>query len=168
MKRLQETSVLPLLSICLLLVGLPAGCAAGQSYEATVPDTLDLADRAGLAINGLTGSLDVKADYEIYFRVHYTRNPAVMYHEGTGLPTNNPKFAEALPQMRIMSGSDLNQDIEKGMMDYMVSCIGKDGLYYAKIEGKPWLGERGGLTNPADEDFANVYGNSRMMLAMMA
>ena len=31
---------------------------AGESYEALVPDTLDLEERAALAVNGLTGPTD--------------------------------------------------------------------------------------------------------------
>ena len=31
-----------------------ASCTLGERYEAEVPDTLDLADRMGLAINALT------------------------------------------------------------------------------------------------------------------
>ena len=37
----------------------------GERYEAMVPDTLDLQARAALAVNGLTGPTDPKADYEI-------------------------------------------------------------------------------------------------------
>ena len=34
------------------------GVPPGASYEATVPDTLDLAERARLALRSLTGTLD--------------------------------------------------------------------------------------------------------------
>jgi hypothetical protein len=84
-----------------------------------------------------------------------------MQHEMTGLPTNNPKFAESLPMMRVMSGSDLNLDIEAAMMNALLSGIGEDGLYYARARrDRPWHG--------ATEDFANVYGNARVLLAMLA
>ena len=39
----------------------------GERYRATIPDTLDLADRTELALNGLGGSLDPELDYEMYF-----------------------------------------------------------------------------------------------------
>src|SRR3990172_8329717 len=35
----------------------------GQNYHALVPDTLDLQDRAVLAINGITGPTDPEADH---------------------------------------------------------------------------------------------------------
>jgi hypothetical protein len=145
------------------------GVPAGISYEATVPDTLDLAERARLALRCLTGTLDpVDRDgvqYEIYFHVNFNASPAWMAHEGTGLPTINPKFAESLPMMRVMSGSDHNLDVENGMMKSMLRFIEPPGLYYAhhtklRTWDQTW--------NPADRDFANVYGNSRMVLGMMA
>lgn len=147
-----------------------------ERYETYVPDTLDLADRASFAINGLTGALDPKLDYEIYFVVRFAANPPYMYHDTTGLPTNNPKFAESLPMMRVMSGSDKNLDIENGMIESMVSMLADDGLYYAPAKKeRPWHEGVGHVYRTPDgqvvrrnEDFANVYGNSRMMLAMMA
>ncbi|MBM3240005.1 hypothetical protein FJZ31_27275 [Candidatus Poribacteria bacterium] len=147
-----------------------------ERYETYVPDTLDLADRASLAINALTGALDPERSYEIYFVVRFSANPPYMYHDTTGLPTNNPKFAESLPLMRVMSGSDKNLDIENGMINSMVSLIAEDGLYYAKAsKERPWHEGVGHVYRTPDgqvakqnEDFANVYGNSRMMLAMMA
>jgi hypothetical protein len=132
----------------------------GRTPEAMVPDTLDLADRAELALHALTGALDPECDYEIYFYAHF-RNPARMIHETTGLPTNNPKFAESLPMMRVMCGSDLNLDIEAAMMKALLSNIAGDGLYYSPARpNRPWHG--------ASEDFANVYGNARVLLAMLA
>jgi hypothetical protein len=131
-----------------------------KTPEETSPDTLDLADRAELALHALTGALDPERNYEIYFCVYF-RNPARMAHESTGLPTNNPKFAESLPMMRVMCGSDFNLDIEAAMIKALVSNIAEDGLYYAPARpDRPWHG--------APEDFANVYGNARVLLAMLA
>jgi hypothetical protein len=146
-----------------------AGVPAGNSYEATAPDTLDLAERARLSLRCLTGTLDPVdregVQYEIYFHVTFAANPSFMAHEATGLPTINPKFAESLPMMRVMSGSDHNLDIENGMMKSMLRFIEPPGLYYAHhTKLRPW----DQTWNPADCDFANIYGNSRMVLAMMA
>ena len=145
------------------------GIPAGSSYDASVPDTLDLAERARLALRCLTGTLDPAdrdgVQYEIYFHVTFAANPAWMGHDGTGLPTNNPKFAESMPMMRVMSGSDHNLDVENAMMKSMVRFIQPPGLYYAHHTNlRPW----DGTWNPTDVDFANVYGNARMVLAMMA
>lgn len=136
----------------------------GKFYEATVPDTLDLADRAALAINCLTGALDPDYGYELYFVARFNANPPFMHHEASGLPTNNPKFAESLPMMRLMSGSAQNLDLERRMMERTLALIADDGLYYAPLIGRPWHH----TWHRADDDFANVYGNARLLLALMA
>ena len=148
----------------------------GERYEVEVPDTLDLAERAGYALNALIGMLDPNLNYEIWFHSFLGTNPPYMYHDTTGLPTNNPKFAESFPLMRVMSGSERGLDMEEGMMRMMVGLIAEDGLYYAPVkEERPWHEGVGHVYRTADgeivrihEDFANVYGNARMMLAMMA
>src|SRR5262245_53805217 len=43
----------------------------GRREEAFVPDTLDLQERAALAVNGLTGPTDPAADYELYWLVSF-------------------------------------------------------------------------------------------------
>ena len=141
-----------------------------EKYESEIPDTLDLAERAKLSLNVLTGALNPELDYEIYFVARLLSNPPYMYHDTTGLPTNNPKFAESLPMMRIMCGSDWNIEVEEKMMAMMISNIAVDGLFYAHAsKNRPWHEGFGHNIYPIwHEDFANVYGNSRMMLAMMA
>src|SRR5690242_6824854 len=58
---------------------------SGQLYEDTVPDTLDLAERAKLALHGATSISDPDADYEIYIWVDFFRNPPVMRHDFSDL-----------------------------------------------------------------------------------
>ena len=53
----------------------------GQRYEALVPDTLDLAERARLAIHGLTEPTDPQADYEVFWHVLFRCHPPMMRHE---------------------------------------------------------------------------------------
>jgi hypothetical protein len=148
----------------------------GERYEVEIPDTLDLAERAEYALNALCGMLDPNLDYEIWFHAFLGTNPPYMYHDTTGLPTNNPKFAESFPFMRMMTGSERDRKMEAGMMKMMVGLIAEDGLYYAPArQQRPWHEGVGHVYRAADgeivrlgEDFANVYGNARMMLAMMA
>ena len=45
----------------------------GERYEAVVPDTLDLAERARLAVRGLTGVTNPEADYEVYWAVEFEK-----------------------------------------------------------------------------------------------
>ena len=51
----------------------------GKRYQASLPDTLDLAERARLAVNGLTGPTNPEADYELYFSLVLGNNPPFMY-----------------------------------------------------------------------------------------
>jgi hypothetical protein len=130
------------------------------SYRATVPDTLDLAARARLAINGLAGTLDWEQVPEFYFRV--TLAPPTMVHDALSFCACGPKYFESFPMMRAMTGSDLYADIERRYHDYMLGSIGDDGLFYAKIgPERPW-----DRTSP--EDYANIYGQGRMIRAMLA
>jgi len=159
-------------------VSAAGGSSPGEDTERSevlagglAPHTLDLSDRAGIALNGLAGTLDPQDLYEIYLRATYFANPPFMFHETTGLPTNNPKYAESFPMMRVISGSKQFVDIEKGMMDAMLSLIAEDGLYYSPaLSSRPWHEGAGHKYPgpPSNEDFANVYGNSRALLAFMA
>ena len=141
------------------------------SYVASMPETLDLSDRAAIALNALGGTLDPENKYEIYLHARFFANPPYMFHDTTGLPTNNPKYAESFPMMRVMSGSKRYLDVEKGMMGAMLSLVAEDGLYYSpSLSSRPWHEGAGHKYPgpPSNEDFANVYGNSRALLAFMA
>jgi hypothetical protein len=85
-----------------------------------------------------------------------------MVHDALSFCARGPKYFESFPMMRAMTGSDLYTDIERRYRDYMLRSIGGDGLFYAKIgPERPW-----DKTSP--EDYANVYGQGRMIRAMLA
>lgn len=70
--------------------------------------------------------------------------------------------------MRVMSDSDQGPRDEEEMMRMMLSRIGEDGLYYAPSQKERTWHEGTSHVYPiTHEDFANVYGNARFMLAMM-
>jgi hypothetical protein len=112
----------------------------GQRYTDRVPDTLDLAERAKLAVIGLTRLTDPAVDYDVYFLAVFYRNPPVLRHETSDLFIQ-PKFQESLPLMRIISGSDLNAEVDHAWTAGMLKSIGPDGLYYIATEGRPWIRE---------------------------
>lgn len=159
----------------LLILAIVAGISepilrAQEEFSATVPDTLDLVDYSNYGINGLTQTLDPAFDYEMFFRVYLNTNPPYLEDDTTGLPTNNPKFGESLAMMRVMSGSDRFSDVDKKMMKMMLDRTWKDGLYYSIYnEMRSWHEGVGHNYNKQfHRDFANVYGNSRLLLAMVA
>ena len=115
----------------------------GTRYPGLLPDTLDLQNRAALAINGITGPTDPDADYEIYFMTYFGRNKPSMSHD---LSTDcQSKLQEALPLMRIVSGSDLNSQVDRCWMEVTLKGLGPDGLLYFPVKGRPWYGRVNGL-----------------------
>ncbi len=118
----------------------------GEYYEATVPDTLDLAERGALALNSLTGMLDPSHDYDMYVTMNFAANPPYMSHMGG---TNEAdcwsgylvvgKVVESLPLMRLMSGSKQDLDIERGLMLSLMAMSWDNGLLYTPpAGGRPW------------------------------
>ena len=140
----------------------------GERYEATIPDTLDLADRAELALNGLGGSLDPEQGYDMYFQARYRVRPPYMLHRGND-PDTVPKFAESFQLMRTMCGSDLHLEAEQGLMETLLKQLSlADGLYYSLYsENRPWhsLGHRG--YPQSTEDFSVVHADGRMLRTML-
>ena len=75
----------------------------GDRYTAVVPDTLDLARMAELAIHGLTSCTDPKADYETYWWVFMHGNRPVMRRdENDAVPII---MQRAIPLMRLICGT---------------------------------------------------------------
>ena len=129
----------------------------GERYEALVPDTLDLQERAALAINGLTGPTDPEADYEVYWLVFFAHNPAMMYHDWCDFSSVQPEFMEALPLMRLVSGSKQNERVERRWMEVLLHMEGPDGVIYVPTVGRPWA-RINDMFGSADTDhFANPY-----------
>jgi hypothetical protein len=137
---------------------------AGTRYDAMVPDTLDLQERASLAVNGLTGPTDPDADYEIYWKVHFNHNPPMMQHDGNDHV--QVKFLEALPLMRLISGSDLNRQVEQRWMEVLLQMQGADGSLYYPVKGRPWcsIDTYGGP--PETDHYMRPYDDGRMLGAI--
>ncbi len=112
----------------------------GERYEATVPDTLDIAERALLAIHALTEVTNPLADHEIYCIVYLHTNPPSMM-QNCWHPTLLPKFMWALLLARLVSGSELNMHVERHWMEVALRMQGPDGLIYAPVKGRPWAYE---------------------------
>jgi len=143
---------------------------AGQAHAAIAPATLDLAERAALAIRGMLNTLD-PALMTMYGLAHFTTNPPVLRHWSADIPLD-PKLGESLPLMRLMCGSDYAAKLEEDYRAEMLSRI-DDGLYWDRYTpARPW---RNIYNNSADlygqgrdEDFASVWGVARMVRALAA
>ncbi len=84
---------------------LPGNCPAAGLPPGRVPDTLDLAEHGRLALGGMLGSLDPAVDYEAVFLALFDVHPAYMLHWSSMVSGVMPKYVEALPLLRLMSGS---------------------------------------------------------------
>ena len=108
----------------------------GIFYEATIPDTLDLAKRGEYSLNVLTRNVNPDKYYatvRTWFG-DYFGNLRVETEEG-GNWDILPKNVRAVPYMRTMCGSDLNLDIEIEMMRAILDQTYDDGLIYYPAEG---------------------------------
>ena len=92
---------------------------AGQRYECDVPDTLDLAERARLAVHGLTSFLNAEAGYAPYGHTYFNANPPYL-SDMPGGPPNWGKIAESLVLARLMSGSEENLDVDAKTLQGML------------------------------------------------
>ena len=102
----------------------------GEHYTTTVPDTLDLAERAALAVNALT-NFRPDEGYAITQTFRFSHQPPMIG------PPNwlTPKFLRTLPLIRLMCGSDLNLAVETEAWGAFLKQIQADGLLYCPISG---------------------------------
>jgi hypothetical protein len=113
--------------------------SGGDSYSAIVPDTLDLAERARLSINGLTEMLNPNADEQLYFTVCAMADPPTMVHLGASDLNTVGKFLEVLPLMRTMCGSKQNLEAERVLLLNTLRDQGPDGMLYLPVGGRPYI-----------------------------
>ena len=135
-----------------------------KTYEgrcaASVPDTLDLAERARLAVNALTSITDPEHNYESYQCANFNVHPPYMNHMWAGPCI--PKPIEALPLLRIASGSRHNIEVDQEMLNGVIRDIDEDGLWWQNMAGRPWRSET------FKEDQVWPVAHARLMLSFMA
>jgi hypothetical protein len=140
-----------------------------QSYQAAVPDTLDLADRAKSALHCIANTVDPDDEFQMWFEVFWNNNPPYLLHSGCDVECT-PKFLDALTQLRLASGSRDYLDIEQGMEKALLSYLDpKDGMYYSLQKSRrKWrldaYADKGYTTTA--EDYA-VPGSGGMMLTAL-
>lgn len=141
----------------------------GRRYEAVVPDTLDLAARATMAINGIAGGIDPDLDHQMWFLIHYACKPPYMQHHGAD-PTCDALLAPTLPLLRTMSGCTDYLETEVGLMSHLLRDTSpQDGLYYNVYHpDRPWHSAYGHDSRPIiTEDFAVTVAQAHLLEAMI-
>jgi hypothetical protein len=107
----------------------------GRYYEASVPDTLDLSERARLAVHALTEALNPDSGYGPYGHTFFKVQPPYMT-ESMYAPNmdagkaNWGKIMEALVLLRSVCGSDLNLQIESRSLQGMIGYVDTVGCPY--------------------------------------
>jgi len=127
----------------------------GETYQAKVPDTLDLQERASMAINGLTGPVDPTMDYEIYWLVYMKGNRPVMSRD-----LNHQVqliMQRSVPLCRLINGSRQSLAVEQRWLEVVMQSQGDDGLMYYPLKGREgWIhyakGAMGGQYNGFEGD----------------
>jgi len=132
---------------------------SGDRYEATVPDTLDLAHRAELALKGLANVADPKDGYMQWFYLHWGHNPPYMRHAYNDIDCTS-KLWDCFAKLRVMCGSEQFLDVEQGMENTLLSFLDKDdGLLYAKYDPKrPWIYDNEYTNYPGQKIVKEDYG----------
>ena len=153
----------------------PVSCPPieGQWTTQRMPDTLDLANRAALGVHGITSCTDPAADHEIYYWMGMMNNARATlqhsYHDHNG---GQPKWLEALPLLRTMSGSTENRDTDRVMMEVLFHQLDpKTGLYFIPVEGSPWVGLPHSVepwVKKGSRQVFNVWPASRALMCMSA
>jgi hypothetical protein len=113
----------------------------GNTYQSMVPDTLDLSERARLALHGVMNILDPEYDYELYWLAEFNRIPPVAIHQTLGPPWldgENYKVMETIPLLRLMGGSYEQLGVDQRIRERTLHQIGPDGLSYWPEKGRPW------------------------------
>ena len=140
----------------------------GTVYEATVPDTLDLANHARMAVNGLGGNIDPEL-MTMYGLIHFCVRRPYLSHWASAETLCDPKFAESLPLMRLMSGSDQYADLERGFRESILSRV-DDGLYWDRVNPRrPWRNSYSThfYGDGRNEDFCTVPGAGRLLRTLL-
>ena len=147
-------------------------CTEGTRYQVEAPDTLDLADRMGLAINALTNVWDPESRWGLKFIVDFSRKPAVLFvnHLIDVYLNIPPKFIEALVLSRLASGNDTDLAVDAGVIQAQVELIGADGLTYCPTDifDKVPMGIANFAESEDDEliPFAEIWGEGRQLVTL--
>ena len=137
----------------------------GSRYQAKVPDTLDLADRAALAVRALTVSTDPDTNAEMYCYIYFGAKPPMMYHDLNDWCEY--KWYAPSVLLRLACGSEQWMDVEWHRMANLLQMQAPDGLMYIPTVGRPWSKDFGGaadmLKTELGDQMMAVSMSSRML-----
>ena len=86
-----------------------------------------------MAVGALAGTADPDHFHDTYMCANLLVHPPYMNHTETGQCASKP--IEALALLRAACGSDQNLDVEDKMVEFFVSDVEEDGLWWVNVEG---------------------------------
>ena len=110
----------------------------GTYFEAQIPDTLDLAERGALAVQGLINFLDPQQGYDQYQIAFFNVNPPYMAHYNMEAG-NQGKIAKGIVTNRLMSGSRENLQQQATMFNAMIDRVNDQGIFFNDLDQGPWV-----------------------------
>jgi hypothetical protein len=139
--------------------------------QTDVPDTLDLAQRCRLALQGVANSSDPEDDGLFWFELFWNENPPLFKHSGCDIECGF-KTLDNYFQLRHASGDETYRPREEQLLQFLLSCVEEDGLFWARYTPKrPW--HLGAYVNPhshytnQSEDLA-IPGSTGGLMAVLA
>jgi len=111
----------------------------GSYYDDKTPDTLDLAERARIALKGSMNCIDHDMEEQMWFFIDYTLKTPLMRHQMSDIVCN-AKFNDALAMLRQMCGDTTYDKELVAYREAMLSYI-DNGMYWDRYDKKrPWRG----------------------------
>lgn len=111
---------------------------AGVRYVDTVPDTLDLSERALLATHVLTQTIDDKNDFDLFWAASLFDELPYMEYEGMGRLTS--EYLDGLAQMRKITGDGTSAHVDQGLLNELNKNQSPvTGLILYPVRGKSHL-----------------------------
>jgi hypothetical protein len=96
-----------------------------------IPDTLELTDRAELAIRHMTTNVDLRNRYLPYFYLNMGNDPPCCAHEGWDYGDVTARYIDALAGLRQMTGSRTGMGVEAKLKALLLRTFSEgDGLTY--------------------------------------
>lgn len=97
-----------------------------------VPDTLNLADRAEIALNAMMGVADEDKGFIPFFSGFFAADPAWMRHGNWDYGSSHGRLVDSMTLVRAMTGTEEGREIEDHYKENLLSFFKEDGLSYRK------------------------------------
>lgn len=103
-----------------------------KAKKLKMPDTLNLEERAEIALNAMINVADEDYEYIPFFSGFFQSDPAWMSHGNWDYGSSHGRLVDCVLLARRMTGSDYGEDIEKHYRKNLLKFFHTDGLNYRR------------------------------------